>query len=449
MTDITVGEKPTFFGEPRPLAYLTLTELWERFSYYGMTALLSLYMTKALLLPGHVEHVVGFALFRHVLEAVLGKMSTQALASQIFGLYTGFIYFTPVFGGLIADRWTGRRNGVLLGAVLMSAGQIAMASDVSFLFALLLLIVGCGFLKGNISAQVGTLYAQADSTGRTRGYSIYSMGINVGAVTGPLLCGLLADRFGWHAGFALAGTLMLFGLVTYGLGYSSLPETSGGAEQRTQAPPLGSKQWASIAALAAVMALTIFESIAQYQSFNVMPIWIDRSIDLLVLGVRFPVPWFAAIVSFSSIVFVPPLVALWRWQAARGKGPGEIGKIGLGAFITALANLVLLPACFSAGHASALYPIACDIILGIGFLYYWPTLLALVSRAAPEGTKSTLMGCAFLSLFASNLIIGWLGTLFEHMTPAEFWALHAAISAAGGALILASRKPLERYLDGT
>src|SRR5476649_2113592 len=138
----------TFFGEPRALAYLAFTEAWERFSFYGMTAILVLYMSKALLLPGRIEHVAGFVTFRTILEGVFGPMSTLALTSQIYGLYTGFVYFTPVFGGFIADRFIGRRNAVVLGALLMSAGHIAMAFDVSFLFALLLLITGCGLLKG-------------------------------------------------------------------------------------------------------------------------------------------------------------------------------------------------------------------------------------------------------------------------------------------------------------
>src|SRR5947209_1075249 len=141
-------ERRTFFGEPIGLAYLAFTEAWERFSYYGMTALLVLYMSQALFLPGHAEHVAGFAAFRAGLEAVFGKMSTLALASQVFGLYTGFVYFTPVFGGLVADRFLGRRRAVMLGAVLMSGGQIAMAFDASFLIALALLITGCGLLKG-------------------------------------------------------------------------------------------------------------------------------------------------------------------------------------------------------------------------------------------------------------------------------------------------------------
>jgi POT family proton-dependent oligopeptide transporter len=187
-----------------------------------MTALLVLYMSQSLLLPGHVEHVAGFTAFRAGLTAVFGPMSTLALASQIFGLYTGFVYFTPVLGGMVADRWIGQRNAVVLGAVLMSAGHIAMAFDASFLLALALLIVGCGFLKGNISTQVGSLYAENDSAGRTRGFSIFSIGINVGAVAGPLLCGLLAQLYGWHAGFGLAGVLMLIGLATYLAGYRQI-----------------------------------------------------------------------------------------------------------------------------------------------------------------------------------------------------------------------------------
>src|SRR5512133_2300853 len=148
-----------FLGHPKGLAYLAFTEAWERFSYYGMSALLVLYMVNQLLLPGHVEHVAGFAAFRRTIEGVFGPLSTQALASQIFGLYAGFVYFTPVLGGWVADRWIGQRNAVVLGALSMSGGHVAMAFDQSFLLALLLLIFGSGLLKGNISAQVGSVYS--------------------------------------------------------------------------------------------------------------------------------------------------------------------------------------------------------------------------------------------------------------------------------------------------
>jgi POT family proton-dependent oligopeptide transporter len=349
----------TFFGEPRALAYLAFTEAWERFSYYGMTALLVLYMSQALLVPGHVEHVVGFAGFRAGIESVVGPMSTLALSSQIYGLYTGFVYFTPVLGGWIADRWIGTRNAVVLGAVLMSAGHIAMAFDASFLLALLLLIVGCGFLKGNISTQVGSLYPENDRSGRTRAFSIFSIGINVGAVVGPLLCGLLAQLYGWHAGFGLAGILMLIGLATYLAGYRELTETQR-IVRTAAAAPVGPTQWRVIAALFVVMAITMFQSVAYYQNGNVGLIWIDRSVDLDLLGFHVPVAWFNSIDPFVSIISVPFLFALWRRQAARGGEPGEIAKIGIGAWIACAANLTLVAGCAAGGRVPIFVPVLCS-----------------------------------------------------------------------------------------
>ncbi|HXC56812.1 MAG TPA: peptide MFS transporter [Rhizomicrobium sp.] len=447
MTATTIGTPPrSFFGEPRALAYLAFTEAWERFSFYGMAALLVLYMSQALFLPGHVEHVAGFAAFRRGLEAVLGHLSPLALASQVYGLYTGLVYFTPVFGGLVADRWLGRRNAVVLGAGLMSAGHLAMAFDASFLLALFLLIVGCGLLKGNISTQVGGLYAEDDGAGRTRGFSIFSIGINVGAVAGPLLCGLLAQLYGWHAGFGLAGVLMLTGLATYLIGYRHLPEASTASPRASAAAPAGAHDGRVVAVLVLAMALTIFQSIAYYQNTNIGLVWINTYVDLDVLGFHVPVAWFNSIDSFVSIVAVPGLFALWRRQAARGREPGEIGKIATGAWLAAGANLLLVAGCLMSRRVSGLFPVVYDIILGVAFLYYWPTILALVSRAAPARLKATLMGTVFLSLFLSNITVGWLGGFYERMTPAEFWALHAAIAAAGGVLALLLRRPLQRLL---
>ena len=448
--DNALGPSPvsgprSFLGEPLALGFLSFTEAWERFSYYGMTALLVLYMSQQLLLAGHVEHVAGFAAFQTALESIFGPMSRLALASQILGLYTGLVYFTPVLGGAVADRWIGRRNAVVLGGVLMSLGHIAMAFDVSFLVALLLLIVGCGLLKGNISAQVGELYGEADGPGRTRGFSIYSMGINVGAVTGPLGCGIVAQYYGWHAGFALAGLLMVLGLATYLAGYKTLTQET--KRSRQVAASATRAQGRVILALIVVMALTVFHSIAYYQNTNMNLVWIDQSVDLNLMGFHIPVAWFNSIDPFVSILVVAPLFALWRWQAGHGGEPNEIVKIATGAFIAAAANLLLVAGILWTKPVSVLAPLAYDTLLGVAFVYYWPTLLALVSRAAPQGLKSTLMGCAFLSLFLSNITLGWLGSFYEHMTPAQFWVLHAAIAAAGGALALLLNRPLMRMLE--
>jgi POT family proton-dependent oligopeptide transporter len=441
------GERAgTFFGEPRAIAYLAFTEAWERFSYYGMTALLVLYMSQALFTPGHIEHVAGFAGFRRTIEAVFGPLTPLALASQVYGFYTAFVYFTPVLGGVVADLWIGRRNAVVAGAVLMSAGHIAMAFDASFLLALLLLITGCGLLKGNISAQVGGLYPEGESEGRTRGFAIFSMGINVGAMAGPLACGLLAQIWGWHAGFALAGVLMLLALATYLAGYRHLPEMRQQAKAKAPAAPLTPGDWRIIAALIVVMVTTVFQSVIYYQNSDAGLVWIDRHVDLDFLGFHVPVAWFNSIDPAASIVFVPPLFALWRWQAARGKEPGELGKIAVGVWMAAFANLLLVMAALAGERASVLAPFVYDVLLGIAFLYYWPTLLALVSRASPPQIKSTMMGVVMLSLFVANNIVGWVGGLYEKMTPAAFWGLNVAIGVAGGLVLLALGRPLERLL---
>jgi POT family proton-dependent oligopeptide transporter len=437
----------TFFGQPMALAYLSFTEAWERFSYYGMTAILVLYMSQALLMPGHVEGIVGFASFRAALESVFGPMTTLALASQIMGLYTGLVYFTPVLGGWVADRWIGRRLAVMIGAVMMSAGHLAMAFDASFLLALLLLVSGCGLLKGNISTQVGELYAETDGEGRTRAFAIFSIGINVGAVVGPLLCGLLGQLYGWHAGFGLAGILMLIGLCTYIAGLRYLPPDRPRSGPQRSKVVLDRRQWRIVAALAVVSAITVFQSIGYYQNTNMALVWIDRSVDLDLLGFHVPVAWFNSIDPLASIVGVPLLFTLWRWQAARGSEPGDIGKLATGAWITALANLLLVGACMASKRTPAIIPMAYDFLLGIGFLYYWPTLLALVSRAAPTSVKATMMGAVFLSLFVANSLIGWLGGFYEHMTPTAFWAMHAGIAATGGVLALGLRRPLMRALE--
>jgi proton-dependent oligopeptide transporter, POT family len=443
----TRGGDATFMGHPKGLFYLAFTEAWERFSYYGMTALLALYMVNQLLLPGHVEHIAGFSGFRAALESIVGPLSTQALASYIFGLYSGFVYFTPLLGGMIADRWIGQRNGVVIGALSMSGGHIAMTFDQSFLVALLLLVIGSGFLKGNISAQVGALYPREDEARRTRGFLIFSTGINIGAVVGPLLCGLLAQVYGWHYGFGIAAIFMLLGLATYLRGYRYLPARV--ERRKFEGTRLTAPDRRVVYALIAVMIITVFQSTSYYQLFNVNPIWIQEHVALNLGGFQLPVPWYQSINSLSSIVGVPLVFWIWRRQALRRREPGDLAKIATGAWIAAASNLILVAAIFLSGDAPVhpIWPFLYSALLGISFLYYWPTLLALVSRAAPAKVNATLMGLAFMSLFLSNTLIGWIGGFYEKMSPAQFWAMHAAIAAAGGLLVVLFGRRLSRALD--
>jgi POT family proton-dependent oligopeptide transporter len=241
---------------------------------------------------------------------------------------------------------------------------------------------------------------------------------------------------------------MLIGLATYLVGYRELNDTiSSVAPANRPTKSLDRAQWNTVLALLAVMGITIFQSIAYYQCGDIAMVWIDRDVDLNLLGFRVPVAWFNSIDSMVAILGVPFLFALWRWQAARGKEPAEIGKIGIGAWITCFANLVLVAGCTMTDRVPVLVPLVYFTLLGIAFLYYWPTLLALVARAAPPRIRATMMGIVFLTMFVANVAIGWLGGLFERMSPAQFWAVHAAISSMGGILALLLQRRLTGIID--
>jgi POT family proton-dependent oligopeptide transporter len=201
------------FGHPRALIFLAGTELWDRISFHSMQALLVLYMVDQLLLPGHVENVAGIAGFRAVIEGVTGPLSTQAFASQVFGLYVGLANLSPVLGGWLGDRFLGRRFAVTLGAVLMTAGHFFMAFDQSFLLAMLLLVLGAGGLRGNLTPQVGELYAKEDRR-RNSAFQIYYSMVNFGAAVGPLVTGALGQSYGWHTAFGLRASACWWGLCS-------------------------------------------------------------------------------------------------------------------------------------------------------------------------------------------------------------------------------------------
>jgi POT family proton-dependent oligopeptide transporter len=244
---------------------LASTELWERFSFYGMQALLMLYMTSRLVpLAGH-GGVWGWLTLRSALQSVLGPLSDQAYASQIFGLYTGLVYLTPLAGGMLGDRVLGRRQTVLLGGALMAAGHFLLAVEAAFLPALLLLILGSGCLKGNIATQVGALYAPADHR-RDQAYLLFNLGINLGAFAGPLVCGLLGEQGNWHIGFAMAGVGMLVGLVIYVTGWRNLP-----LDTRPTAIDTITDRQGRIGVLLALVALSAFYNIPVGQGYNVFP----------------------------------------------------------------------------------------------------------------------------------------------------------------------------------
>ena len=443
-----LSDDRSFFGHPRGLAYLAFTELWERFSYYGMTALLALYMTKQLLLPGHAEHVAGLAQLRDLFE-FRGPMSNVALASLIFGWYGGLVYFTPLFGGLIADRWLGVKRTVTVGAVLMAAGHLAMSFDQSFLLALLLLVLGSGCLKGNVTTQVGSLYPQAAESLRQRGYSIFSTGINVGAVIGPLATSTVAAIYGWHAGFALAAVLMLLALAVYLAGQQHLPDPKQAQTQQADLPPLSTAERRRLLALLATIVLVVPASTGFFMIGGIGMIWIDQYVNLASPLGAVPAGWFNSLDSFISILSAPVLIALWTWQARSRREPSGITKMAIGGGIIGLSSLLLAAGSYlspTPGSVPVLWAVAGFGFMGTGFMWYWPVLLALVSSSAPAKVNSTMMGAVFLALFASSVASGWVGSFYDQMTPAAFWTLNGAIAGAGAFLALLLGPALQRAL---
>jgi POT family proton-dependent oligopeptide transporter len=434
---------------PIGLAVLAGTELAERFSYYGMTALLALYMVKQLLLPGHAEHVIGLAGLRHLFE-FRGPMSDQAFASLIYGWYGGLVYFTPIAGGWVADRWLGKKATVALGATLMAAGHLAMTFDATFLFALLLLVLGSGCLKGNISAQVGTLYPPDAESLRARGFTIFSTGINIGAVLGPLATGAAQEARGFHAGFGIAAGLMMVALGVYLFGSRYLPDTRPASADRKVLPPLTAEEKRRTWALIGLIALTLFPNIAYPMIWNIGIIWIDGHVNLGTPLGAVPPSWFNSVDAFASIVVAAPLVALWSWQAQRKTEPSGLTKIAIGCAITAASALLMAGGCLTAdggGKLSVFWALAGFFGMGVAFMWYWPITLTLVSQAAPAKVNSTTMGGAFLSLFAGTVIMGWVGSFYDQMSNAAFWALDGMIAFAGMLITLAVRRPLSGILE--
>jgi proton-dependent oligopeptide transporter, POT family len=445
-------ETESLIGDhPKGLYYLAFTEMWERFSFYGMSALLTLYMVKELLLPGHAEQVIGLAGLRHLFE-FRGPMSDLAFASIIYGWYAGLVYFTPIFGGWVADKILGPKRTVMIGVLLMSTGHAAMTLYSTFLIALLLLILGCGFLKGNISAQVGALYPREDESRRSRGFAIFSTGINIGAAAGPLTTGAVAALYGWHAGFAVAAALMLLALIGYMLGQPHLPEVRPAARNMEAASPLSPEERRQVWFLLGVIALTIPAEIAYPMVWSTGILWIDQHVNLTTPLGTIPSSWFASLDSIGSILFAPVLIALWSWQASRKSEPSSVTKIGIGTAIVGYAALLFAFGNLGVTQANSVgagWALAGYLTMGLGWMYYWPTTLALVSKSAPARVTSTLMGVAFLSPFVGHTLMGWVGSYFDKMTPSLFWTIDAAIAFFGAVIILGRRNTLRRGLDPT
>jgi proton-dependent oligopeptide transporter, POT family len=428
--------------------------MWERFSYYGMRALLVLYMVKYLFDPGRAESVFGYTTMKSALEFLVGPLEVQSLSSYIYGFYTGLVYLTPVIGGLLADRVIGQRRTVVIGAVLMATGQFMMTFESLFFLALLTLILGNGAFKPNISTQVGGLYAPGDRR-RDRAYSIFYVGINVGAFLAPLVSGTLGEKLGWRYGFAAAGVGMLISLAVYLYAMPMLPmdELHKSSIDRLDKRPLDRSEWRAIGALIVLfLPVTLFWATYEQQGNTIM-LWAadhtDRSINLLFWAGEIPTTWFQAFNPFMIFAFTPFIIALWAWQEKRGLEPSTVTKMTLGCFVVALSYLIMTIAAWRApgDKANWLWLFAFFVVVTIGELYLSPIGLSLVSKVAPTRMLSLMMGLWLATSFIGNLIAGWLGGLWSGMDSATFFLMIAAIAAAAGVATAGFIRPLKPILE--
>ncbi len=418
----------SLFGHPRGLTVLFMTNMWAEFSYFGLQAMLVYYMTQQL----------GF---------------DQAKSSLVYGIYGGAAFFSPFFGGIVADRWLGRRNSVITGAMLMMLGHFAMAFEGLLFPALALVALGNGLFMPPLAVQVGSLYDDGDPR-RAQAFSAYYMGINLGGLLAPLVCGTLGELYGWHWGFGAAGIGMAVGLAIY-LGFGRyLPVDHQRENRRAGVAPikLAPGDWRNLRLLATIIAVIVLFRIGYEQSGNVIALWIDQQTDrhiaLFGSSLEVPATWFQSLNPLIIIVLTPVLIGYWaRYEKRTGTRPNLLRRMSLGCIIAALSMAVMVAAAIaytqSGQPVSAGWVIAYFVLLTVGELLVIPTGLAMVGTLAPAQVAAMAMGSWYIAKFVGSVLAGIMGTYWGSIPAPLFFGL-GAVSVAGASIILfwMSRRPL-------
>ncbi|MBI3403238.1 MAG: peptide MFS transporter [Acidobacteria bacterium] len=480
----------SFFGHPRGLSTLFFTEMWERFSYYGMRALLILFMTAPIAAGG-----LGFE---------------TSVAGAVYGLYTSMVYMTSLPGGWIADRLIGQRRAVLYGGILIACGHFSMAfpSISTFYVGLALIVVGTGLLKGNVGVIVGRLYGANDHR-RDAGFSIFYMGINLGAFIAPLVCGYLGQRVNWHIGFGAAGVGMVFGLVQYVLGARFLgdaglhpapaesPEADARLKQRvrvwgggalvaiaavvagllTGTLPITARQIADAAGYLLLVITVVFfgwmflaadwtpaERKRLYaigvlfvaaalfwsefeQAGSTLNLFADRATRSSALGWEFPTSYFQSLQPLFIISFAP--VFAWLWIRMGKSEPSSPAKFGIGLlFVGAGFALLIIAARLSAnGVKVAPYWLVVTYLLHtFGELSLSPVGMSATTKLAPTRVAGLMMGVWYLAISVGNFIGGRLASLYGSMPVTNLFGAIAAVGIAAGVVMLVLTFPIKRLM---
>jgi POT family proton-dependent oligopeptide transporter len=480
----------SFFGHPRGLSTLFFTEMWERFSYYGMRALLILFMTAPVAAGG-----LGF---------------DTGVAGAVYGLYTSMVYMTSLPGGWIADRLIGQRRAVLYGGIIIASGHFSMAfpSLTTFYIGLALIVVGTGLLKGNAAVIVGALYGPKDHR-RDAGFSIYYMGINLGAFIAPLVCGYLGQRVNWHIGFGAAGVGMVLGLIQYVAGARYLgdaglhpapaksPEDAARLKARAQlvggitlaaiaafavgiytgAVPTTAKQIADAAGYGLLLIVVVFfgwlfftgdwtpaERRRLYaiavlfvasaifwsefeQAGSTLNLFADRATRTSVLGWEFPSSYFQSLQPLFIITFAP--VFAWVWITLGPREPSSPAKFGLGLLFVGAGFAILVVAARIAETGVKVAPwwlVVTYLLHTFGELSLSPVGLSATTKLAPARVVGLMMGVFYLAISVGNFIGGRLSSLYGSMPLPQLFGAIAAVGIAAGLVMFALTPPIKRLM---
>ncbi|HEY9788349.1 MAG TPA: peptide MFS transporter [Candidatus Obscuribacterales bacterium] len=407
-------DRSGLFGHPRGLTTLFFTELWERFSYYGMRAILVLYMVAPPAQGG-----LGF---------------DTRLAATIYGVYTMSVYLTSIPGGLIADRLLGARLCILLGGIIIACGHFTLAFPSLFAFygGLLLIVLGTGLLKPNISSMLGTLYGKDDDR-RDGGFSIFYMGINIGAALSPLVCGYLAQspqfkgwlqsigmdpNASWHFGFAAAGVGMIIGLTHYLAQYNHIVNAGNKplerkTERAANEPPLTIEEWKRVGAIACLFVFNILFWAVYEQGGSSLNLFADKLTRNEILGIEFPSSWFQSVPAVYCIVLAP--VFSWLWIAMGKKQPSSPAKFSIGLFLLAAGIALMVPASLLAasGKVSPMWLVVAYFLQVVGEMCLSPVGLSTVTKLAPQRFQSSTMGLWMVGMGLGNLLAGFMAGFFD------------------------------------
>jgi POT family proton-dependent oligopeptide transporter len=431
-----------WFGHPRGLSTLFFTEMWERFSYYGMRGFLILYLTAAVTSGG-----LGF---------------DDKQGAHIYALYTSTVWLTPILGGFIADRFLGQYRSVLIGGIIIALGHFTLAFHaVAFFYTgLALIVIGTGMLKPNVSTLVGSLYETGDQR-RDAGFSLFYMGINIGAFLGITGAGALAEKVDWHLGFAAAGVGMTLGLIQYVLGRNRLqvaidrlaarPKEPGPATSAPTAASLTTTDWKRIAA---IFVLFIFAALfwgAYEQAGSTLNLFAERNTNRVIFGWEMPASWLQAVQPIFVILLAP--VMAWLWVRLGKREPSSPAKFALALLFAGLAFLLLVPAASLAQSGagvkvSPLWLVFAYAIEELGELCLSPVGLSAVTKLAPPRLVGRMMGVFFLSNWLGNLLAGWTAGFFSSMPLPTLFGAVAGVSLGAAAIMYLLLKPIRGLMGG-